>query len=326
MTDNWPNLDLSIVSTLYRSEACLDEFCRRVVEVARASSSAFEIILVNDGSPDSSLARALQLQKEIPELTVIDLSRNFGHHPAILAGLRDARGKKIFLIDSDLEEEPEWLSAFQERMQTEKADVVFGQQVRRKGKLGEQVTGGIFYKVFNALSATKLPVNFVTARLMSFAYVKALLEYRERELFLGGVFVIAGFKQVAVPITKGSRKTTTYSLARRLSLFVNALTSFTTRPLQIVFTIGSLVIFVAFIAFSFILYGGLRGETLVGWASVMATIWLFGGLVMMSLGVIGIYLAKVLIEVKQRPAYTIRAVYRADESSRTSSNNQAFRK
>ena len=298
MTDNWPNLDLSIVSTLYRSEACLDEFCRRVVEVARASSSAFEIILVNDGSPDSSLARALQLQKEIPELTVIDLSRNFGHHPAILAGLRDARGKKIFLIDSDLEEEPEWLSAFQERMQTEKADVVFGQQVRRKGKLGEQVTGGIFYKVFNALS----------------------------ELFLGGVFVIAGFKQVAVPITKGSRKTTTYSLARRLSLFVNALTSFTTRPLQIVFTIGSLVIFVAFIAFSFILYGGLRGETLVGWASVMATIWLFGGLVMMSLGVIGIYLAKVLIEVKQRPAYTIRAVYRADESSRTSSNNQAFRK
>src|SRR5207253_649211 len=133
------------------------------------------------------------------------------------------------------EEEPEWLSAFQERMQTEKADVVFGQQVRRKGKLGEQVTGGIFYKVFNALSATKLPVNFVTARLMSFAYVKALLEYRERELF-------------------------------------------------------------------------------------------FGGLVMMSLGVIVIYLAKVLIEVKQRPAYTIRAVYRADESSRTSSNNQAFRK
>jgi putative glycosyltransferase len=326
MTDNCPDLDLSIVSTLYRSEAYLDEFCRRAVEVARAHSSGFEVILVNDGSPDNSLARALQLQKEIPELTVIDLSRNFGHHPAILAGLRNARGKKIFLIDCDLEEEPEWLAAFQERMQTEKADVIFGQQVQRKGKFAEQVTGGIFYKLFNVLSATKLPVNFVTARLMSSAYVQALLGYRERELFLGGVFVIAGFKQVAVPITKGSRKTTSYSLARRVSLFVNALTSFTTRPLHIVFTVGSLVTFVAFVAFCFILYRGLRGETLIGWASVMATIWFFGGLIMISLGIIGIYVAKVLIEVKQRPPYTVRAVYRTGESSRAGSNDHGCRK
>ena len=324
MTDySPPELDLSIVSTLYRSEACVDEFCRRAAKVAHTLGGDFEIILVNDGSPDESLARSLRLQAEIPELAVIDLSRNFGHHPAILAGLKEARGREVFLIDSDLEEDPEWLETFRERKRAEVADVVFGQQTRRKGRLGEQVAGGIFYTLFNALSATKLPVNFVTARLMSRAYVDALLEYRERELFLGGVFVIAGFKQVAVQVTKGSRRTTSYSIGRRTALFVNALTSFTTRPLQIVFTVGSFVTVLAFLAFSFILYRGLRGDTLVGWASVMATIWLFGGLTMISLGLIGIYLAKVLIEVKQRPSYTIRAVHRANAHSRSRSAGSA---
>lgn len=303
--------DLSIVSTLYRSEGTVEEFCRRSAHAARSLGRTFEIILVNDGSPDGSLARALRLQGEIPELVVVDFSRNFGHHPAILAGLTEARGEEVFLIDSDLEEEPEWLEAFEKKMRTEKADVVFGQQSRRKGRLGEQVTGTLFYSLFNWLSATSLPVNFVTARLMNRAYVNALLQYRERELFLGGVFVLAGFKQVAMPITKGSHASSSYSLARRLALFVNALTSFTTRPLEIIFAIGSCATVVAFLAVCIILYRGLRGETLVGWASVMATIWLFGGLTMLALGLIGIYVGKVLIETKQRPPYTVRAIHRA---------------
>ena len=303
--------NLSIVSTLYRSEGYVEQFCRRAATVARSLARTFEIVLVNDGSPDRSLALALQLQKEIPELVVVDLSRNFGHHPAILAGLSEARGDEIFLIDCDLEEEPEWLQAFESKLHAEQADVVFGQQTNRKGGLTEKMTGSIFYSLFNLLSATSLPANFVTARLMNRAYVDALLQYRERELFLGGVFVLAGFKQVSIPITKGSRAGTSYSLARRLALFVNALTSFTTRPLEIIFGIGSFVTLIAFVAVCVILYRGLLGETMVGWASVMVTIWLFGGLTMLALGLIGIYLGKVLIETKQRPSYTVRAIHRA---------------
>ncbi len=324
MTDNLRSpLELSIVSTLYRSEPTIEEFCHRCVKVARGRARTFELVLVNDGSPDESLGRALRLQGDIPELVIIDLARNFGHHPAILAGLREARGQEIFLLDSDLEEEPEWLTSFDEKMRKEQADVVFGQQNRRKGGLYERVSGTIFYSAFNFLSATKLPVNFVTARLMTRAYVRSLLQYGERELFLGGIFVIAGFKQVAMPITKGSRRTTSYSLARRASLFINALTSFTTRPLQIVFTVGACVTVLAFLAFSYILYRGLRGDTLVGWASVMATIWLFGGLSMISLGLIGVYLGKVLIEVKQRPPYIIRAIHRLGDDSSEAVDPQA---
>lgn len=312
---------ISLVSTLYRSEATLADFCRRSAQAADALGQPFELILVNDGSPDDSLARALALQAEIPELVVIDFSRNFGHHPAILAGLKLSRGAEIFLIDSDLEEDPAWLKVFHEAMSGQAADVVFGQQTRRKGGTGERLSGKVFYTLFNLLSATRLPASFVTARLMSRAYVNALLEYRERELYLGGIFVLAGFKQVAVPVIKGKHSPTSYSFARRAALFVNALTSFTTRPLEIIFALGSSVTLVAFMAFCVILYQGLRGETLVGWASVMATIWLFGGLTMLALGLIGIYVGKVLIEVKQRPLYTVRAVYRTPPSAANESES-----
>lgn len=301
---------LSIVSTLYRSQDCVEQFCRRAAKAARSLAVPFEIIVVNDGSPDRSLTLALEMQKEIPELVVIDFARNFGHHPAILAGLGEARGREIFLIDSDLEEEPEWLPDFKMEMQTAAADVVFGQQSSRKGGLTEKITGNLFYSLFNLLSATSIPTNFVTARLMTRAYVDALLQYGEREIFLGGVFVLTGFKQVSIPIVKGSRRSSSYNLPRRIALFVNALTSFTSRPLEIIFAVGTFVTIVAFLAVCVILYRGIMGETLVGWASVMVTIWLFGGLTMLGLGLIGIYLGKVLIETKQRPRYVIREIYR----------------
>lgn len=313
-----PNLaagpQLSIVSTLYRSENSVREFCRRSVSAALSLGRSFEIVLVNDGSPDQSLQRALELQAEIPQLVVIDFARNFGHHPAILAGLAQSAGDEIFLIDSDLEEEPEWLVPFSEALQKEQADVVFGQQMYRKGKSGERISGSLFYTLFNLLSATQLPTNFVTARLMTRGYVDALQQYRERELYLGGVLVLVGFKQVSVAVTKGARTTTSYTFGRRVALFVNALTSFSSRPLEIVFAVGSFVTIIAFFAVCYIFYRGLRGETMVGWASVMVTIWLFGGLTMLALGLIGIYVGKVLMEVKQRPLYSIRSVYRTPQS------------
>jgi len=304
-------IELSIVSTLYRSADYVDEFCTRSARAAAQLNLRFEIILVNDGSPDDSLRRALAGQEAMPEVVVVDLTRNFGHHAAILAGLSQARGRFVFLIDSDLEEEPEWLGAMFERMTAEEADVIYGQQLRRKGGIFEHLSGEVFYVLFNWLSTTKLPANFVTARLMTRQYVDALLCYQERELFLGGVFMLAGFKQSAFPITKGARPVSSYSFAKRFALFVNAVVSFSTRPLYLVFTVGMLVTAVAFIAFCVILYDGLRGETLVGWASVMASIWLFGGLTIFALGLTGMYVGKVLIESKHRPSYLVRRIHRS---------------
>ena len=250
------------------------------------------------------------MQARYDALTVVDLSRNYGHHPAILAGLAQARGERVFLLDCDLEERPEWIADLQALMDREQADVVYGQQRARKGGLFEAATGSLFYRLFNWLSETKVPASWTTARLMSRRYVDALLQFGERELFLGGTFVLAGFRQLPFLVDKGSRTTSTYSLRKRLILFVNALASFSPRPLHLIFGMGATVTVVAVFAFVSILYRALRGETLIGWASVMASIWLFGGLTIFSLGLIGIYLGKVLIETKRRPLYVVRAVHR----------------
>ena len=311
LNENQKQVELSIVSTLYLSEGYVEEFCRRSAMLAEQVAECFEIILVNDGSPDSSLQRALEVQESMDAVTVVDLTRNFGHHSAILAGLSHAKGRYIFLIDIDLEEEPEWLPIMFDRMKAERCDVVFGQQVARKGKLFERLSGEVFYSFFNCLSSVKVPRNFVTARLMTRRYVDALLCYPEKELFLGGLFVLAGFKQVPFAITKGARPVSSYSIAKRLALLVNALVSFSTRPLYIVFAVGTLVTFVACIAICVIIYRGLRGETLTGWASIMASIWLFGGLAIFAIGLNGLYVGKVLIESKRRPSYLVRAVHRS---------------
>src|SRR6266850_5035889 len=165
---------LSIVTTLYRSAPYLEEFCQRAQQAAQKITPDYEIILVNDGSPDDSLAQAIKLHERHPRISVIDLSRNFGHHRALMAGLTQAQGEKVFLIDSDLEEEPEWLETFNTAM-TEGIDVVYGVQNHRKGAWFERVSGAIFYRLFNWLAEVPIPTNAVTARLMTRQYVKSLL-------------------------------------------------------------------------------------------------------------------------------------------------------
>jgi putative glycosyltransferase len=300
---------------MYCSVQYLEEFCERVAAAAEKMATPYEIILVNDGSPDESLEKALELQTRCPGLVVVDLSRNFGHHPAAIAGLSEAKGDLVFLIDCDLEEDPAWLPDFANRMRSSGADVVFGQQELRKGGFMERVSGSFFYRIFNALSDTQLPVNCVTARLMTRQYVDALLEYGERALFLAGTFVLAGFKQVPFPISKGSRRTSTYSLGKRFRLFVDAITSFSPRPLHLVFALGSLLTLLSLAGLGYVCLRAMLGGTLVGWASLIVSIWLFGGLTLFSIGLVGAYVGKILLETKRRPLFKVRGVHRRSHVS-----------
>jgi putative glycosyltransferase len=158
-------MDLSIVTTLYCSASHLEEFYARMCAVAERTANNFEIILVNDGSPDNSLEVALSLYRKDHRIRVVDLSRNFGHHKALMTGLSHARGDLIFLIDSDLEEEPELLEAFQKELKATRADVVYGVQEKRKGKLFERVSGTLFFKILNILTSHPIPENVITGRL-----------------------------------------------------------------------------------------------------------------------------------------------------------------
>lgn len=305
-------MKLTIVATLYQSAPYINGFYARASAAARLLvGEEFEIVLVNDGSPDNSLDLAVKLTEQDSHVVVVDLSRNFGHHKAMMTGLTQAKGELVFLIDSDLEEEPEWLLSFNEQMERERCDVVYGTQGKRKGGVFERVAGAAFYKLFRKLTGINQPDNIVTARLMTRRYVQALLGHRERELNIGGLWIITGFKQTTQLVRKHSTSPTSYTFSRKFGHLVNAVTSFSSLPLVYTFYSGLLISISAllFIAYLFLRYFFISSPP-SGYTSLIASIWFFAGLIILFLGVQGIYLSKIFSEVKQRPYTIIRHIHR----------------
>jgi putative glycosyltransferase len=315
-------MDLSIVSSLYLSAPYLRELHRRISAAAQSLGLDYEIILVNDGSPDESLEIALELRRSDPRLCVIDLSRNFGHHKAIMTGLTHTCGSRVFLLDADLEEEPELLLPFAETMERTGADVVYGVQQSRKGGFFERLSGALFYRLFNWLSTQKVPANQLSARLMTRRYVDSLVAHRDREIFLAGLWATTGYRQVAVPVRKRSKATSSYKLQHKVSLAVNSITSFSSRPLEMVFYLGVVMLALSLAAAAILIVRRLFfGQLLPGWSSTMVALCFMGGLNLFCVGIVGIYLAKVFSEIKDRPYTVIRQIYRhavAEENAVTS--------
>lgn len=304
-------MKLSIVATLYQSAPYIHEFYGRMTAASKQLvDDDYEFILVNDGSPDDSLELAIKLTESDHHVIVVDLSRNFGHHKAMMTGLMHSRGELVFLIDSDLEEEPEWLLPFSQRMDIQKCDVVFGVQKHRKGSSLERWSGLLFYRIFNLLSGIKLPENLVTARLMTRRYVHALMRHQEREVSIAGLWTITGFKQCSYTITKHDTSKTTYTFQKKFAHLLNSVTSFSSAPLVGIFYVG---ISISAFALAYIFYLVINllflANPLSGWTSILASIWLLGGMIISFLGVVGIYVAKVFTETKQRPYTLVRDIY-----------------
>ena len=306
-------MKFSIVATLYKSAPYIQEFYRRATISAQTLvNDDYEIILVNDGSPDNSLDLAIQLSQSDSHLVVIDLSRNFGHHKAMMTGLAHAQGDNIFLIDSDLEEEPELLELFYHQLSENKdCDVVYGVQKIRKGDFFEKLSGNVFYKIFRYLSDDiHLSENILTVRLMTRRYVKSLLQHGESQLFMAGILEITGYKQISVEITKYSKQETTYTLRKKLNLFVTAITSFSNKPLWLIFYTGILVTLVSlFFVVNITIRKLIFGIDIEGWTSIIVSVWFIGGLIICFMGIIGLYISIIFIETKKRPYVIIRQIY-----------------
>jgi putative glycosyltransferase len=305
-------VELSVVTTMYRSAPYLEEFHRRVSETASRIASSFEIIFVNDDSPDDALEVAVSLHRRDPRVRIIDLSRNFGHHKAMMTGLMHARGRLVFLADCDLEVAPELMIGFREALTNTQADVIYGVQEGREGRFLDRLAAEAFYTIFNQLSSHRIPRNLVTERLMTRRYVRALVRHQEREMTISGLWVITGFKQVEMVVKKAYKGHSSYTLAHRVNAVINNLTSWSNRPLVLIFYLGLLMSGLSAVGILYLLIRwAFFGGFLVGWGSVVLSIWLLGGLMMLSLGTIGFYLSKVFIETKQRPYTIVRAMYEA---------------
>jgi|SRR5215813_2808813 len=313
-------MKISIVTTLYKSARHLEVFYRRAVAAAEAVTDDFEIVMVDDGSPDDSLAVACLLANKDHRIRVVELSRNFGHHKALMTGLDYAEGDYCFLIDSDLEEDPGLLREFYDKLVAEGVDVVYGYQVSRKGGLIEKVAGDIAYRIFNSMLAYPIPRNHVTVRLMTRDYVDALVLHREQQTVIGGLWVITGFRQIGMPVNKLTRADADYSLRRRWHMLIDSVTSFSEVPLIAIFYLG-----IAICALSGVVALGLIVHKIIfrglveGWVSVMLSVWFLGGLLILCVGMIGIYISKIFIETKNRPYTIVRRIHGAALSKRLQS-------
>lgn len=301
-------MKLSVVTSLYYSELYIREFLSRIIEqLNRLNISDYEIICVDDGSPDES-ANLVKLESEVnSRVKLIQLSKNFGHYKAIMTGLRYTKGDEVFLIDCDLEEEPELLERFIKEKEQINCDVIYGVQKKRKGSVFEKITGDFFYKCSNYFCDGMITKNAVTARLMNRLYVDSLIKYNESNLMLFGLFNLVGFDQVPSIIEKHSTSKTTYTFFKKVNIVINSITSFSSYPLKFISYFGisvSLLSFFYIIKLLFNYY--VNSENLLGWSSLIASIWFLGGVTIMSIGIIGIYISRIFIEVKDRPLTIIK--------------------
>lgn len=306
---------LSIVTTMYRSAEFVDAFYKRVSAAARSLTDSYEIVLVDDGSPDESLRIALALAETDARIKVIELSRNFGHHPAMLAGLRHSQGELVFLIDIDLEEQPEWLPAFWQDLHAHTADMVYGIQPVRAGSSWKRHTGSLFYRFFNLASDTPIPPNGCTVRLMRRTYVNAIDRFSETHVFMMGLFSWAGFIQHPRAVQRSRRQSaSTYTPLKLIALSISAVTSFSSYPLTVIFGGGLAITFLSLSYAAYLVMEKLihRDYILSGFTSIMVSLWFLGGTIISVLGVIGMYVGKIFSEAKSRPQYFVRSVHQKE--------------
>jgi putative glycosyltransferase len=309
-------MTVSVVTTLYNSAPYIEEFHRRIVTQIHALQLDYELVFVDDGSPDHAFDVALGIAKKDPHVLVVELSKNFGHHKAMMTGLAQASGDLVFLIDVDLEEPPEVLGEFYQVLKEKSVDIVFGVQQERHGTWFQRVTGEAFYHLYNLLSTNIIPRNQLRARLMTRRYVDALLRHREQLFMIEILCNLTGFKQIAFPMNKtGYKGVTSYTLARRIRLFINGITMSSNRPLIFIGYIGALIVCLAAFYSIIVLIQYLLGmATPDGWTSLIISTWFLGGLTIFSLGIIATYLSVMFEEVKARPYSIVAKVHRGQEA------------
>jgi len=308
-------MKLSIVTTLYKSSPYIHEFYERITKEAKKITDDYEIIFVDDGSPDDSLQKTVILYERDSKVKVIELSRNFGHHKAIMTGLSHTNGDFVFLIDSDLEEEPELLSIFWKELQNNnQLDVVYGVQESRKGSWFERWSGKAFYKIFNFFSGIKIPNNFLTIRMMTKNYVTHLTSFEEKEIVFSILTILTGFKTKELKVKKLSHSPTTYSTLAKIKLLFHIITSSSAKPLWLAFNLGLTITILSIIYILYLVFNKTFNNIIIdGWTSVMVSISFFGGVIILFLGIIGIYLANIFIEVKNRPLTIVKKIHKENK-------------
>jgi dolichol-phosphate mannosyltransferase len=305
---------VSIVAPCFNEDETIDAFYRRATAAAVAVvAEDFEIVLVDDGSTDRSWQLISELAARDPRVVGVRLRRNYGHQMAVMAGLQAARGDRVLLIDADLQDPPELLADMM-KMMDGGAEVVYGKRAERAGEtMFKRATAAAFYRVLRALSSVDIPVDSGDFRLMNRRVVDIFLSMPEQHRYTRGLVSWIGGSQVPISYARDPRFAgeTKYPLSKMVRFAVDALTSFSIKPLRLATWTGFLT---AFGALGLMAYSSVRwamGEVVDGWTSLIMTVAAFSAVQLIVLGILGEYVGRLVLESKHRPLFVVDAVLRA---------------
>ncbi len=303
---------VSVIVPCYNEEDGLAECHKRLTSVLRGLTNWYEIVYVDDGSRDTTLRQLNDLHTSDPNITVVELSRNFGHQAAVTAGLDVARGEVVVIIDADLQDPPELISDMISWWQ-QGYDVVYGVRESREGESGFKLwTAKTFYRLINRMSDVAIPLDTGDFRLLDRKAVEAMKGLPERHRLLRGMCSWIGFRQYGLKYARAARfaGTTKYPLRKMLNLALDGIFSFSTVPLRLLAVVGAVSAALSLVGIVYALCLRLFTHIWVpGWTLLFIGLLLIGGLQMLSMGILGEYVGRIYDEAKQRPLYLARNVF-----------------
>lgn len=301
---------ICLIVPCYNEQEVIDACHSRIMgAISALSDYTFEIIYINDGSSDQTLAHLEALNRNDARVTVINLSRNFGKEAAMTAGLDHADGDAVIILDADLQDPPELIAEMIGVWKRENADVVYGQRVSRQGETWlKKFTAFSFYRVINWISRVKIPRNTGDFRLMSKRTVDSLRQLQEHHRFMKGLFSWVGFKQVPMTYHRHPRLAgrTKWDYLKLWNFSLEGITGFSTTPLKMASLLGLLIAIFSVIFGAIIIIKTLtEGRDIPGYASLMVMVTFMGGIQLLSIGLLGEYVGRIFNETKRRPLYLI---------------------
>jgi dolichol-phosphate mannosyltransferase len=299
---------IGAVIPVYGCAACLPELYRRLSSALQKIDQNFEVIFVNDASQDNAWPVIKDLASKDKRVKGLDLSRNFGQHPAISAGLSASTAEWLVVMDGDLQDQPEEIEKLY-RKAMENFDVVFASRIERQDSYFRKTASWIFYRILSYLTDTKHDPTIANFGIYHRNVIDNVLRMGERLRYFPLMVRWSGFNATSIPVEHATRLSgkTSYSLKKMLDLGIDVILAFSDKPLRLVVKFGMVVSLFALIYVIFVISRALAGINPVeGWASLIASVWLIFGMLTMILGVIGLYVGKTFDEAKKRPIYIIK--------------------
>ncbi|TAE74857.1 MAG: glycosyltransferase [Bacteroidetes bacterium] len=300
-------IEISIVSPVYRAENIVDKLVSEIIKSVSQITQNFEIILVEDGSVDNSWQKIEENCKKDTRIKGIRLSRNFGQHYAITAGIDHAKGEWVVVMDCDLQDRPEEIINLYHKAK-EGFDVVLAQRHQRKDNFFKKIFSYLFYKILSYLTGVKHDESVANFGIYHQKVIQAVCSMRENIRIFPIMVRWVGFKQTKLKVTHAAREegTTSYNFKRLMNLALDIILAYSDKPIRLTIKVGFFISILSFIfAFIFLIQYFLGIIKVSGYASLIISIWFFSGLIIMTLGVVGLYIGKTFEGVKNRPIYLI---------------------